>query len=617
MGGFSVCGMKSFFASFFATLAALLVFSFGVVVLLLVIIGAVAALGDKPVVVTPGSYLVVDLTTRIQDTPDQREGLDELLQALVRQGGKRIQLRQLTRAIEAASADDAIAGLFLHGELDAGGAGYAQLREVRAAIDAFRQTGKPVKAYFNYATTGTYYLASAANHVTIDPYGAILMPGLASQPMFFAKAFERFGVGVQVTRVGKYKSAVEPYTRTEMSDENRAQIQKLLNDIWSDLVASIEQSRSLAKNGMQSAIDAEAILRAPAALEAKLVDRVAYWDVVLEELKADTGRAGSKETFKQIDVKRYAKLVSGDGLTARRRGDTKVSPTRDRIGIVYAEGVIMDGDGQDDGTVYGDKVARDLRRLRMDDNVKAVVLRVNSPGGSASASEVILREVRLTREKKPVIVSMGHLAASGGYWISSYADRIFAESTTITGSIGVFGILFNVQDLANEKLGVTFDTVKTGRFADLGSIVRPKTDEELALIQKMVDWIYDEFTHKVSEARKLDLVTVQEIAQGRVWSGSEALKLGLVDEIGGLSAAVRFAAEQANLGERFRVVEVPRKKQFAEALNEALEGKRREQAVGGPFGALLQQAHGQLSTLNQFNDPKSIYARMPFDLALN
>lgn len=610
--------MKNFFTSFFATLSALVVFCGGAVIVFFVLLGVLAAMGDKPAVVTPGSYLVMDLGTRIKDAPAQNEGLEEFMEALGGDSAKRMQLRQITRAIEAAAHDDDIAGIFLRGQLSPGGAGYAQLREVRDALLAFKQSGKPIKAYLTYALTGEYYLASAASHVTIDPYGAILMPGLASQPMFFAKAFEKFGVGVQVTRVGKYKSAVEPYTRTDMSPENRAQIQKLLDDVWSELVASVEESRGLGPGAFQQLVDAEGFVRPEPAKAAKLVDRIGYWDVVLDELKQDTGRQGARETFKQIDLKSYAKLVSHDGLVARRSGDKKIElGGRDKIGIVYAEGTIVDGTGKDDDTVYGDNLAREIRKLRQDDSVKAIVLRVNSPGGSASASEVIQREVRLAKEKKPVVVSMGHLAASGGYWIATYGDRIFAEPTTITGSIGVFGMFLNFQNLTNEKLGLTFDTVKTGTFADSLTVVRPKTEQELALFQKMVDWIYEEFTGKVAESRKLDLATVREIAQGRVWSGREALKLGLVDELGGLSAAVKYAAQKANLGEKFRVVELPRKKQFAETLSEALEGRKREQAVQGPIGVLLRQAATQWQTLTQFNDPKGVYARLPFDLGLN
>lgn len=611
--------MKNFFTTFFAALAALLVFCFGAMLMFFVMLGALAALGDKPVTVAKDSYLVFDLTANIQDSPSQMEGL-EGLGALFGGGGQRLQLRQVTRAIRAAANDDDIKGLFIHGQFtpDGYGTGFAALREVREALEDFRATGKPIKAYLTWATTREYYLASTATELTLDPYGAVLMPGLASQPMFFAGAFEKFGIGVQVTRVGKYKSAVEPFTRRDMSPENREQVQKMLNDIWGDLVSGIEEGRGLAGGVLQQAVDAEGFLRAGPAVDHKLVDRMAYFDVVLEELKADTGRQGEKETFKQIALKDYAKLVGGDGLAATRRGGGKVElGGKDKLGIVYAEGGIVDGDGNDENTVHGMKVARQLRELRLDDNVKAVVLRINSPGGSASASEMILREVQLTQQKKPVVVSMGTVAASGGYWISMFSERVFAEPSTITGSIGVFGMFLNFQGLANEKLGLTFDTVKTGKFADATTVVRPKTEEELALFQKFVDWIYDEFTSKVAASRQLDLATVREIAQGRVWSGSEAKNLGLVDELGGLDDAIAYAAEKAGLGEKFRVVELPRKKQFAEALAEALEGRRREQAFAGPLGKVLREATDELQVLNQLNDPRGVYARLPFDVRLN
>lgn len=611
--------MKNFFTSFFAALSALLVFCLAGVVMLFLVMGAIAALGNKPVLVPQGAYLVVDLGIAIQDTPVQMEEFDELMGALGGGSGERIQLRKLTRAIEAAAKDTDIAGILLRGGPGSAPGGFAPLREVRTALETFKQSGKPVRAYLTYATTREFYVASVANEVTLDPYGGILMPGLASQPMFFARAFEKFGVGVQVTRVGKYKSAVEPFTREDMSPENRAQVQKLLNDIWSDLVAGVESARGLDSGTVQRLADSEGVLRAQAALDAKLVDRIAYWDTELDDLKRATGRTGARETFKQIDVKSYAKLVGSDGLAASRRGGAvKVEPgTRAKIGVVYAEGEIVDGDGHDEGVVYGDKVAREIRQLRLDDGVKAIVLRVNSPGGSASASETIQREVRLARERKPVVVSMGHLAASGGYWIATYGDRVFAEPSTITGSIGVFGMFLNFQGLMNDKLGLTFDSVKTGRYADTFSVVRPKTEDELAVFQKMVDWIYDEFTGKVAESRKLDLATVKEIAQGRVWSGTEAVKLGLVDELGGLADAIRHAAETAKLGENFRIVELPRAKPFAEALNEALAGKRHEQARSGAIGALVQRTREQVETLTRYNDPRGVYARLPFDLALD
>ncbi|WP_438483504.1 signal peptide peptidase SppA [Oleiharenicola lentus] len=615
--------MKNFFTSFFATLSALIVFLIGACLMFFLLIAAIAAMGQKkPVMVQDNSYLVLDLSANIQDSPAQADGLEEFAEIFGGSAPQRLQLREVTRALQAASKDSEIKGLYITGSNRpmGYGSGYAALKEMRAAIETFKASGKPVKAYLENADTRDLYVASVASELVLNPYGFVAAPGLASQPMFLTGAFEKFGIGVQVTRVGKYKSAVEPFTRKDMSPENRAQTQKLLDDVWGELTASIEDARKLPAGTLQKVADEKGFLRGEQAKELKVVDRVAYLDEVLAELKAETGRKGSNDPFRQVSLKEYSRLVSHNGVEGKRINEGKIeiaSGGRGKIAIVYAEGEIVDGDGNDEGYVYGARVARLLRQVREDSGVKALVLRVNSPGGSVSASEEILREVRLINEKIPIVVSMGSLAASGGYWISTASDRIFAEPTTITGSIGVFGMFLNFQGLATDKIGLTFDTVKTGKFADLTTVVRPKTPEELALFQGMVDWVYDQFLTKVVDARKLDRKVVEEIAQGRVWSGAEALKLGLVDQLGGLSDAISYAAEKAGLGEDFRVSEYPRRRDFAESLRDAIEGKRREQAFAGPVGALVKQATQEMESLNKYNDPRGLYARLPFNLRLN
>jgi protease-4 len=448
----------------------------------------------------------------------------------------------------------------------------------------------------------------------MDPYGVILMPGLASEPAFFAGAFEKYGINVQVTRVGKYKSAVEPFTRREMSPENREEIQKLLADIWSGLLGDIGPSRNLTPEKIQSTVDNEGLIRAPAAKEHGFIDRIAYRDEIYDALKAKTGRAGSKEPFKQVTLADYADVAKDVADAPKKDGSVPKSTGRGgRIAIVYAEGEIVDGEGKAQ-EVGSTKFSRELRKLRQDENVKAVVLRVNSPGGSASASEVIQREIRLIKKVKPIVISMGTYAASGGYWIAAYGDRIFAEPTTITGSIGVFGIQFDVKKLAN-NFGVTFDSVKTGKFADALTISRPKTPEEIAVLQRMVDWIYSEFVNKVAEARNLTPQRVEEIAQGRVWSGLEAKEIGLVDELGGLDAAVAFAAEKAGLGANYRLIEYPRQKELIEAIQEFLEGVTPRHARStGLTAKIAQRIEEELKMFRSFNDPNGIYARMPVNL---
>jgi protease-4 len=611
--------MKNFFTSMLGALVALVIFSVGATLLFVGFVGAIASLGGGEKA-TPslesGSYVVFDLAGNITDAPPSFD-----LGMFTAANDETLQLRAITRALRAAAKDTRIAGVFIKGELSPAGygTGYAALKEVRAALTDFKASGKPVKAYLTTATTKDYYLASAASDVAIDPYGMIMMPGLASQPMFYAGAFEKYGVGVQVTRVGKYKSAVEPFTRRDMSVENREQIQKLLDDVWAGLVADIAGDRGLTPVRLQALVDEHGIVRADEALTGKLVDRVVYRDEIIDELKASTGRTGSKKSFKQITLGAYAKIASdivdspktgiGDTVTAKASG-------RGRIAVVYAEGEIVDGEGEL-GEIGGTKFSRELRALRQDENVKAIVLRVNSPGGSATASETIQREVILARKAKPVVVSMGSYAASGGYWIATYGDRIFAEPTTITGSIGVFGIQFDVKKLAND-FGLSFDSVKTGKFADALTITRPKTPEEMAVFQRLVDWIYGEFIRKVSESRQIKRERVEEIAQGRVWSGVAAKELGLVDEIGGLDAAMAYAAEKAGLGSNYRIIEYPRKKDLAETIQELLEkavpGSARSRTLSGK---LVERIESDLKMFKAFNDPQGLYARLPLELAIH
>jgi protease-4 len=595
--------MKNFITSMLGALVALVIFATGAILLLIGFVGAIVAVGTqkKAPEVVDDSYLVLDLSANITDAPPAVD-FGEFT------GGRTetLQLRSLTRALRYASHDRRIKGLLLLGNLSPGGygTGFAALREVRGAIGDFRATGKPVVAFIDYATNRDFYLATAASDVVLDPYGMILMPGLASQPIFFAGAFEKYGIGVQLTRVGKYKSFAEPFTRTSMSPENREQVQKLLDDVWASMIADIGRTRGISAEAIQTVVDAEGIIKPAAALKAHLIDRVAYRDEIVERLKKETGISSPTESFRQIPLALYAKTVR-----------PPVPSGRGEVAIIYAEGDIVDGEG-DANEVGGARFARAIRELREDPAVKAIVLRVNSPGGSASAAETIQRELRLARKSKPVVVSMGSYAASGGYWISAYGDRIFAEPTSITGSIGVFGLQFDLQKLANEH-GVTFDSVKTGKFADSLTIARPKTDEELAVFQRMVDWIYGQFIAKVAEGRKLKPSFVEEIAQGRVWSGTEAKKLGLVDEIGGLHEAVNYAAGKAGLGTSFRVVEYPRSKNLSEAIAEML-GRFKPASLHlkapGIVGEVAERLGTELARLRAFNDPRGIYARMPLDL---
>ncbi len=624
--------LKTFFASFFA-----LVLFFGCLFVfgILAFVGLASSASLRPkadVKVEKGSYVVFDMSANLTDAPAPSEGQQAFSRLLGNEERHALSLRRTLDGLGAAAKDDRIAGVFLRGSFQPGnyGSGYAALKEVREALQAFKKSGKPVFAYLVEPGPREYYLASVADDILLHPYGALDVPGLASQPMFFARGLERLGVGIQVTRVGKYKSAVEPFIRNDLSPESREQTQALLDDVWREWTTAIQEARQIPVADLQALVDAHPVIDPDLALSKNLITRKAYLPDAIEELRKRTGRNDNeRNTFRQVALGPYAESKIG-GEPIRKNGKM-ADDTTPKVAIVYAEGEIADGNSTAEGVVSGGRFSRELRQLRQDDSVKAIVLRVNSPGGSALASEEIQRETALARDAgKPVIVSMGTVAASGGYWISTAAERVFAEPNTITGSIGVFGILPNIQKLANDH-GVTFDTVTTARHADLLTISRPKNAEELAVIQGVVDHIYDEFLGKVAAARKLPKEKVAELAQGRVWSGTRAKELGLVDEIGGLQAALAYAKKKVNLDDNAKVAEYPQPKDLGEQLTEALSGERRPTTLAnllglggstganaGPAGRELGQMLGSLDgALQRLNDPAHAYARLPFDLMLN
>lgn len=589
--------MKSFFKSFFATLLALMVAGGLAFVLFF---GMLAAIGSSGKPTVPGkAVLVFDLDTSLSDGERDPEPSEALSDALAGGSARSQSLPVVIEALDRAAADNRITALFLTGSLQ--NAGPAQLRELREAIQRFKAK-KPVLAYNLGWSKRDFYLAAGATTVFINPFGEMEVNGLASEPMFFGEAFKKYGVEVQVTRVGKYKSAVEPFITDRMSEPNREQVQKLLNDIWSEWKDTVAKDRKKAPADLQAIADDKGLVEAEEARALGLVDRIAPYDEVLDELKKLAGKQAKDKDFPQITLATYAG-IPGEAKTGKAR-----------IAVLVAEGEIVDGEGKS-SQVGGERLSRELRRLRLDDRIKAVVLRVNSPGGSASASELIQREVILTKKAKPVVVSMGHLAASGGYWISTYGDRIFAEPSTITGSIGVFGLLPNVKKLANGH-GITWDSVQTAKLANPMTLTRPKNDLELARIQGLVDRIYEQFVAKVADSRKMKPEAVKEIAQGRVWSGQEAVKLGLVDELGGLGAAVKHAAERIKAGDDYQVVGPEHEPDALKEILKNLGGKPRKLAKPGPVDALTGGLLRQLDVLTSLNDPRGVYARLPFEIEL-
>lgn len=571
-------------------------------------IAVFVAMGTKASTPVPdNAFLVLDLNMSLSDTPDQNKGA---LGGMLGSGVPRTGVWELTRALEAASVDRKICGLFITGDFvkEGYGSGFAALGELRRAVLDFKKSGKPVIAYLDAPSLQGYYVASAADEICANPFAILQMRGLSLKNFYLGNALRQYGIGVQTTKSGKYKSAIEPFTSDKMSDADREQAQDLLNDLWGEICADIATSRNLPPETLQNLANTHGLLEAQAALDARLVDKTAYLDEVIEHVRARGADDYVHNSFAQININDYIQNLSEPGKSS------KIADTT--IAIVYAEGEIVDGQsapGRD--TVGGDTLAAQLRELRQDATVAAIVLRINSPGGSAFASEVIQREVRriTATSAKPLVVSMGTYAASGGYWIATHADRIFAEKTTITGSIGVFGLMFNLREIAT-RAGIHFDGVKTSRFADIETASRPKTDEELGLLQRLTDHIYDAFLNKVAEGRKLPRAKVETLAQGRVWSGLAAQRHGLVDEIGGLREAVHKAARLAKLDpDSCTILQYPEQRTALESLTEALNpsGENPVAKTRGLAAQMTRQWGRLWNCLEKMNDRHGVYARLP------
>lgn len=568
--------------------------------ILLIVLIAIASQGESSSPIKANSVLVFDLARQIADTrPPSTLG-----ETLLEESDRPLSLRQVLNAIDAAADDSQISGIFLDASGGSVGAGFASRQEIRRALLEFRETGKPVIAYDTSWGESDYYLASTADEIIVNPLGSLELNGFGSSQLFFAGALEKYGIGVQVVRVGRYKSAVEPFTRQNLSSENRQQLNALLGDLWGEFLQAVGESRSLTPDRLQAIADTRGILSPSEAVEVGLIDEIAHFDTVIERLKEVANARSGADSFPEISLSRYIQ-VSAQNASLTEGGS-------DRIAVVYAEGGIVNGEG-DIQNVGGDRYAEIFRDLRDDNRVKAIVLRINSPGGSAIASDIILQAIQLTRDRKPVVVSMGDIAASGGYWIAMGGQQIFAEPTTITGSIGVFGLRPNVQELANEN-GLTWDGVQTGRFAGINAISRPLTEAELAILQRQTDRIYDRFLETVAESRpNLEKAEVADYAEGRVWSGKAAQELGLVDELGGLDAAIAFAASSADLN-TWSVEEYPRLRSFEVRLLERLGSRLRRPSANSidPVHAEVKRLRSTFETLQQLDDPQGIYARLPF-----
>jgi protease-4 len=504
-------------------------------------------------------------------------------------------LKDILAHIKEAKTDSRIKGIYV--DVSAIQGGFASIEEIRNALLDFKKSGKFILAYSEVYTKGAYYLASVADKIYVNPEGMVDFKGFSTEIMFFKGALEKLDIEAQVIKVGTYKSAVEPYILDKMSKPNREQITSFLGSLYTHFLSNIAISRKIPVDSLSAIANTAAVQTATDAVKFRLVDGVKYKDEVLTELKSLCGIAQKKE-LRSVSISDY---------TPQSKELSKASA--DRIAVVYAVGEIVSGEG-DDETMGSENISRAIRTARLDDKVKALVLRINSPGGSSLASDVIWREVELTKKVKPVIVSMGDVAASGGYYIACAADSIFAQPNTITGSIGVFAIIPNMKKFFNNKLGITFDEVKTSKFSEI-SITRPLSDDERLLLQAEVNNIYKTFTQKVANGRHKTPEFIDNIGQGRVWTGAEAIKIGLVDRLGNINDAVKSAAKKAGLKE-YKLVDYPDQKDPLKELFDDSADKVRTYFTKQELGENYNYYQKMQSVLKT----TGIQSRMPYEVVI-
>ncbi len=582
--------MNGFLKTFFAALLAILAFVFIVMFMTIVAVSSIAT--RETAEVPAKSVLVVDLGDHFSDVPPSDPWSEITNIGKVSTPG----LYELIRIIKHARYDPAIQGIYL--KAGANSNDFASSEELRKAIVNFRSAGKFVYAYGDVIGEQAYLVALAADKIYCNPKGGLEWDGIAMQMPFIKTALEKLEIQPQIFYAGKFKSATEPLRETRMTEANRIQSLQLLGDIYGNFLTTASSSRKIDTATLHRYADSNAIAFPVNALKYGLVDGLKYDDEVKEEISKKLGNgAGEKINF--IGPAKYGEAV-----------EYKQSGT-DRITVIYAEGTIIDGSGGND-QIGGETYRNYIRKARLDNRVKAIVLRVNSGGGSALASEVIWREIEIAKKVKPVIVSFGDVAASGGYYISCGADLIFAQPNTITGSIGVFSVIPNMQPFFNNKLGVTFDEVSTSPHANMYTVTRPLSPVQRQFLQNQIDTIYSTFKTRVADGRKKSATYIDSIAQGRIWSGSRALTLGLVDRIGGLDEAIAAAAAKARI-RSYRLNEYPAKQTLMEMFFSDKTEATRVAAIKKELGEEGVQTYSLLRYAKQFIGKAQ--ARMPFDIS--
>lgn len=588
--------MKDFLKYTLATITGIIIASILFFITMIASLSAIVASGEKPVSVSDNTVLVLKAGVPVPDRGNDNplNGFDVLNMTFTTMPG----LNEILRNIEKAATDDRIKGILIENGLMP--TGWATTGEIRDALTEFRKSGKFVISWADYVMTQEcYYLATAADRIYVTPGSMVEFKGLSSEVMFYKNALEKLGVDVQVTRHGKFKGAVEPFLLDRLSEENKAQIRDYTGSIWNHVIESISESRNITAARLNTLADSLAGNIAATALKSGLVDGLLYRDALIDTLKTLTGTSPEKD-LNMLSMMKYIKVPD----------PSATYNAKNRISVIYASGNIVTGKGNETN-IGGNSYADIIRKERKDTSVKAIVLRVNSPGGSAIASDLIWKELQLAADIKPVVISMGNYAASGGYYISAPGTKIYADPATISGSIGVFGLVPNAGKLLEERIGLTTETVNTNRNSDFPSVTRPMNDYEKAMMQASIEQVYSDFVGKVAEGRKMTASAVDSIGQGRVWSGVSASKIGLVDELGGLKDAVRGAAELANV-ESYSVRELPVPEDPYTRIMEQLGGEIRMKFLKKELGEAVRY----YNILKEMTGMSGIQARLPYSIEI-
>jgi protease IV len=585
---------KAFLSSCLGALTALILFGLLTIVFFSILVSGMSE--EKQAVIEENSVLHLKLDAQISEL--QRENP---FAGLPIPGGDvvNIGILQLKESIAHAKSDDKIKGIYL--DVSYPSAGFSSLEEIRESLIDFRENGKWVIAYGEVMSEAAYYLASACDKIYLNPEGEIEFNGLTVEIGFYKKLMDKLEIKPEIFRVGEYKSAVEPFLLEKMSPENRLQLTELVNSIYRHVLKQISASRAIPVDQLKNISDKMLVKDAASALQMKLIDSLLYKDQFDAVLKSKLGL----DKDKAIKFAKYNKY---------RKSFSTYSKSKNEIAVIVAEGTIMPGENNgSENVIAGKTFVEEIRKAREDDDIKAIVLRVNSPGGEFRASDMIWREVQLAKKAKPVIASMGDYAASGGYYLSMGCDTIVAQPHTITGSIGIFGMMFDMSDFLGNKLGITFDEVRTGEYGELYTVTRPLTNEEKSFIQKSLEKHYDTFTSKAAEGRNMAWDDLKKVASGRVWTGEQAKERKLVDVLGGFNDAVKIAARSANIEDDYKVKYYPRDKPFLEEIVSKLEENARTNAIKEEMGDLYPW-YNQYKKIESFQGEQ---ARLPFQLEIH